>query len=189
MKTLPRIPALGLLACLAAGPVWACPTPGDLKTGIIFQTKDGNVEQHKETAPNWVQIIATFSDGTGSVLEADRGIYMYSSIPLENGRPNLPDRLIFAKPNVLKAWPDPVPQARWENPGKGAGKAKSGRSKTTRVGDCTFNSFDVTIDFNDDDYSETYSYLTDFGTALLIKTRAGDSTERYTYVSAKAQAR
>ena len=59
--------------------------------------------------------------------------------------------------------------------------------ETTMIAGCRYNSFEVVLQFADDDtYKETYDYLADLGVGLLTKTEASDGTDTYSYISVRA---
>jgi hypothetical protein len=171
-----------LVLGLASTAAIACPTGADMKKGVLFRTDLGNTELHRRTKPGWVQIRTAFSDGGGTLIEADRGLYMHSSTRIEAGKLTK-DKITFASRSNLRKWSDPKPDTRWRNPTDGGGTAKSGPIGSFRVGTCTFSAFPVTIDFDGEVYSETYMYLPDLGTGLLTRSKDARTTETYGYIA------
>ena len=168
-------------------PAAACPTIEDLGKGIEFRTADGDVEVHRQLRPDWVTISVSFSDGDGSFLETYLGIYLLSVIPIEAGFPKPGDREDYASSEELAQWQRPVPDQSWRNTTPGGGQAVSGPMETTMIAGCRYNSFEVVLQFADDDtYKETYDYLADLGVGLLTKTEASDGTDTYSYISVRA---
>ena len=176
------------LALTALGaPTLACPTIEDLGKGIEFRTADGDVEVHRQLRPDWVTISVSFSDGEGSILETYLGIYLLSVIPIESGVPKPGQREDYASVDELGQWQKPAPDQSWVNSTPGGGQAVSGPMETTMIAGCRYNSFEVVLQFADDDtYKETYDYLPDLGVGLLTKTEASDGTDTYSYISVRA---
>lgn len=175
-------------ACMTvATPALACPTVEDLGKGIEFRTADGDVEVHKQLRPDWMTLTVTFSDGDGSLMELYRGLYLQSVIPMVGGLPKPGEREDYASSSDLAQWQMPQPSASWVNATPGGGQAVSGPMETTMIAGCRYNSFEVVIQFADDDtYKETYDYLPDLGVGLLVKTDASDGTDTYSYISVNA---
>lgn len=168
-------------------PAIACPTAADLGKGIEFRTADGDVEVHRQLRPDWMTLSVSFSDGDGSILEMYKGIYLMSVIPIESGIPKPGAREDYATSAELVQWQEPQPNASWVNTTPGGGQAVSGAMETTMIAGCRYNSFEVVLQFNDDDtYKETYDFLPDLGVGLLTKTEASDGTDTYSYISVKA---
>ncbi len=180
-------PLLFALASLAAFPALACPTIDDLGRGIEFRTANGDVEIHKQLRPDWMTLNVSFADGDGSLLEMYHGIYLLTVIPIEGGFPQPASRETYATVNELAQWDVPRPDATWENTTPGGGRAASGPLGTTMIAGCRYDSFEVVLQFNDDDtYKEVYTYLPELGVGLLVKTEASDRTDTYSYISVKA---
>lgn len=179
--------AIFSLACFAALPAFACPTADDLGRGIEFRTADGDVELHKQLRPDWVTLTVTFSDGDGSLMELYRGLYLQSVIPMESGLPLMAEREDYASSSDLLQWQVPQPDASWRNRTPGGGQAVAGPMETTVIAGCSYDSFEVVIQFNDDDtYKEFYDYLPELGVGLLVKTEASDGTDTYSYIAVNA---
>ena len=165
----------------------ACPTADDLGRGIEFRTAEGDVEVHKQLRPDWMPLTVTFSDGDGSLLEMYRGLYLQSVIPIESGLPKPGQREDYATQSELLQWQVPQADAAWVNRTPGGGQAAAGPMETTMIAGCRYDSFEVGIQYNDDDtYKETYDYLPALGVGLLTKTEDADGTENYSYISVKA---
>lgn len=69
-----------------------CPNAADMVTGVVLKTADGISELHRKTRPGWTRVKVDFGDGDGSVLEYRHGLYLQSSIPVEDGVLKVGDR-------------------------------------------------------------------------------------------------
>lgn len=159
-----------------------CPTKADLANGITFRTTDGNTEVHRAgNTPGLVTLQVRFADGDGSLIALRHGIYMLSVIPMTKGKPDLTAREDYAGPEA-EGWPVPKPSARWTTRGNGGATATSGAAHKITIGDCTYEGFEVALDFTDEeDYVETYTYLPALGLALLIQTKDKSGTDDIGY--------
>ena len=180
--------ALGCLM-LPGAALAECPVPGDLARGVFLKTADGSTELHRETAPGRLAVRIVFADGEGSIMDIAHGLYAIGSVPVSQGVPQPGDTMVFADADQAMAWPVPKPASAWETQGKGGASIRSTPEANIAIGACSFRGFDVTLDFTDEPgYSETYTYLTDLGVALLIETKDANGTDSYAYVSiAKAE--
>lgn len=168
----------------------ACPTPADMKTGIITKTDDGQIEVHKTVVKDMVQVEVTFGDGTGdgSIMQFGHGIYLRNVIPVEAGVLRVAQQEEYASDATLRSWSAPVPSANWSNPRPGGGAAQSGPMREMRVGTCTYDSFEVTLSFADDpNYTEVYSYIPSLGIGLLTEILEGNTRDIYRYTSIAKQ--
>ncbi|MCT4611617.1 MAG: hypothetical protein N4A70_20685 [Pelagimonas sp.] len=178
---------LALPLCLIASFASACPTASDLTKGIMVTLSDGGTELHKRAGGDRITVFATFPDGDASMLEIYRGLYLVASMPVKNGLPVVSELERFGSEAEIVQWPKPRPNAAWENATSSGGVASAGASTTTTISGCDYVSFPVQLTYADDpDYTETYTYLPDLGTSLLIEARDPQRTDRYEYVSIKA---
>ena len=115
---------LSLSSAAATGlPAFACPGPEDLEKGVVFETGDGTVETHRRFAPDMIVIQTEFADGSGSILETRHGLYLASSVPIEDGVVRVAEKEIFASYDELDKWKEPKPDANWSNDSTGGGTA------------------------------------------------------------------
>ncbi|MEM6760902.1 MAG: hypothetical protein AAF601_15620 [Pseudomonadota bacterium] len=179
-----------LMAVLAAPALAACPTVENLGKGIKLTLNDGQTEIHKTAPGGVIQVDVRFNDNTGdgTIMHFAHGVYLRDIIPIEGGVIRVGQQERLTSEATLRTWPEPIPGARWSNPNPDGGSARSGRAKTTRIGGCSYNSFEVTLTFKDDpNYTETYAYLPDLGVGLLVESVEGSSREKYRYVAIVAQ--
>lgn len=166
----------------------ACPTAADMDTGVIFTLSDGGYELHKSTDEDWVQIYAYFGDGEASVLDFYHGLYLLTDLPVVDGFPLLAEMQTYATEAQLAEWAAPKPDAEWRNTTSGGGYAKSRGIEPFRLGDCTYEAFDVSLIYADDaGYQETYRYIPALKTGLLIASADETGVERYTYTGVRVQ--
>lgn len=174
------------LVAASATATSACPVLSDLTRGIEVRTGDGNVEIHRRMDSSRTQTTISFSDGEGSVMEFHHGVYALTSIPVFNGKPEPSQIQIFGDDNAVAEWPKPEPYARWTTAGTGAADVSAGGPTTYRLGSCTYDGFQVQLVFKDDDYEETYWYLSELGIGLLVETKLGNDIDRVDYISISA---
>ena len=178
------IVAITLLSASAAHA--ACPTAADLKTGIVAMTDDGQVEVHKIAAKDMIQVDIRYNDGTddGAVMQFGHGIYLRNSIPIEDGVLQISAQEKFASDATLREWAEPEPTTVWYNNRDDGGAASSGPIYALRIGDCTYDSFDISMHFPDEpNYVEIYAYVPSLGIGLLTNIIEDGERDRYRYVS------
>ncbi|MBY5986360.1 hypothetical protein [Roseovarius atlanticus] len=174
------------LASAAALPALACPGPEDLKKGVVFETQDGTVETHRQLATDVIVIQTEFADGSGSILETRHGLYLASSVPIEDGVVRVAEKEVFASYDELDKWQEPKPDADWSNDSSGGGTATSGPMQTINLGPCAYPAFEIDMSFNDDpSYTERYHYLPEMGVGLLVSSSSSGDEEVYTYTDVR----
>lgn len=168
---------------LMTGPAFAeCPDASHMKTGVVFTLDDGGTELHRVTRPDWIQVFALFPEGDASLLDLYHGLYLKADVPVYGGVPQIGETLTYATEDQLRVWPAPVSNSTWSNETEGGGLAKSGDPKIIALGDCQYEAFDIEIVFADDlGYRETYRYLPELRTAMLVATSDSEGTEEYVY--------
>jgi len=185
MTRLFRVLALFLITAPAV-PALACPGPEDLEKGVVFETRDGTVETHRRFATDLIVIQTEFADGSGSILEAKHGLYLASSVPIEDGVVRVGQKDVFASYDKLDKWQKPKPDAEWSNDATGGGAATSGPMQTIKLGPCAYPAFEIELSFSDDPtYTERYHYLPEMGIGLLVASTSDGDEETYTYTEVR----
>jgi hypothetical protein len=171
---------LATLVSLAAAPLMAqdaCPTAEDLVGGITFELAEGATETYRDAGNSVIEVIYEDKEGYRSRTQLGKGLYLLEIIDLEGSAP-LPDtRTTYAHIFKPADMPPPQPEMVWASQvtttgndglGQEVQDHRGGALSLLTVGRCRYETFRVTVTYDDDENSvDTLQYLPALGFALL----------------------
>lgn len=198
-------PTLAAFLLLAAAPLAAqaaCPTADDVAAGVAFTLGSGETETYRPAGDSVIEVI--FDDGLGyqSRTLLGQGLYLLEIVDLEDGAPVPDTRATYAHRFKPADMPPPQPEMVWASQVTATGDGfaqelhdhRGGALSTITVGECRFETFRVTVTYDDEENSvDTLQYLPQLGFALLIGVDSDGEdgarvTDVYSYLDVSAGA-
>lgn len=169
-----------LLAFLASPVIAhaACPTQSDLAEGIGFDIAGGGTETYKALNNGVIEVVYSDSDGFSSRTMLGQGAYLLEVIDLDNGAPDPSTRITYSHVLAPEDMPVPRPNGGWVSKvasmegGSVTQEVQDhtfGPMGTLTVGACSYDTFEITVRYDDADESiDTIAYLPELGIGLLV---------------------
>ena len=174
----------------------ACPTAGDLETGILFRTRDGATELFRRVSEDVV--LSVYDSGNAqSRMLLGQGLYVLDNVGLAEGELLPETQVRFAYPMPAAEMPRPTPGGGWdvdvtvEEGGLTEPEHQSyafGAVTEVTLGECTFDMIPITQTYSPDPYEVTdlVNWLPELGVSYLVQSSHAHGEDRYIYTSVEA---
>lgn len=185
--------AASALALTAQPLLAACPTAGDLATGIHLYDTDGGIETFTQHSDTSVLSMLDFGDGAGSRAVLLAGVYLVEIVDLENNQPLRDTRTTYSLPLPEGGAPIPSPGGNWTVQGakmedgaidRDTQAYSFGQQTTATIGECSYDMIPINVAYLDesDGYAEIIHYLPSLGISYLVQAGGRDEEpDRFTY--------
>lgn len=173
-----------------------CPTKADLDSGIRLISADDEIETFTRLSEHVVASEYRYEEGQGTRNLLAQGIYLIQVQDVEDQQLVAGTRATYTYLKIPGQLPIPTPGVNWDTrvvilDEDGLGSERQsisfGDAGDYQIGECTYPSVPMTIDYPDDAYSEQLIYLSDLGLSILIGALdEGEEPDVYTYTTIEA---